>query len=205
MDKNDFTAEFKDLITSMSEDEIQKTLNALNGCKEVINRKNNKKKVELSRILSTLELNPAHLHFEGNNHKKGIIKALGATLLSDYEFRNYHKNIPPVKNEWWLYERKIAINGYSIWSLRESDICAIRPIIVVDEIIGDLKMGESFFINSESFIRISPLIIIKNSCLEDSYAFNEENYECSTLKQCVDGWYAKLIKENKSEKKYCAT
>ena len=205
MDKNEFAAEFKELISLMSQKEIEKAFNELNGCKKVINKRNNKKKVERSRILSTLELNPAHLHFDGNNHKKGSIKALGATLLSNYDFGNYQKNIPPVKNEWWLYERTIAINGYSIWSLRQSDTCAIRPIIVVDEIIGDLKLGESFFINSESFTLISPFIIIKNSCLEDSYTFNEESYECSTLKQCIDGWYAKLIKENKDEKISSAT
>ena len=86
MDKKEFTAELKDLLSSMSEEEIEKTLNALNGCKKAICKKNNQEKGEKVRLLSTTDRNEAELHFVRGKNEEGTIKAIGASLLTAFDF-----------------------------------------------------------------------------------------------------------------------
>ena len=85
MDKKEFTTELKDLLSSMSEEEIEKTLNALNGCKTAICKKNNQEKGEKARLLSTADRNEADLHYLQGKEKEGTIKAIGASLLTAFD------------------------------------------------------------------------------------------------------------------------
>ena len=196
MDKKEFTAELKDLLSSMSEEEIEKTLNALNGCKEVIRKKNNLEKGEKARLFSTFERNEAELHFVGNENKEGTIKAIGATLLTSDDFERTKSILPAIEKCWWLYDLK-RVSGNYAWSYGFNTGGRIRPIVIIEEINGDLEPGEVFSINDESFRLLSPSLMIKHNCFEDLCTYDAPNYECSILKLCVDGWYSRLIKENK--------
>ena len=198
MDKKEFTTELKDLLSSMSEEEIEKTLNALNGCKTAICKKNNQEKGEKARLLSTTDRNESELHFVRGKNKEGTIKAIGASLLTAFDFEEAKKVLPRIVDNWWLYDKQRVSDNCSEWYYNENTGGKIRPVIIVDEIKGDLQPGEEFSINNESFRYISPSLIIRNNCLDDLCTYNALNYECSILKLCVDGWYMKLIRENQS-------
>lgn len=198
MDKKEFATELKDLLSSMSEEEIEKTLNALNGCKAAISKKNNLEKGEKARLLSTTERHKAELRFTGRGGKEGTIKAIGASLLTRFDFGEARNILPGIKGDWWLYDKGRVSNNYTERCFDQKTVGKIRPVIIVDEIKGDLRQGEVFSINDETFRLLSPCLVIKNNCLDDLCTYNAANYECSVLKLCVDGWYMKLIKENQS-------
>ena len=198
MDKQEFTTELKDLLSSMTEEEIEKALNALNGCKTAICKKNNQEKGKKARLLSTTERNEAELHFVREKNKEGTIKATGASLLTAFDFAEARKILPGIVDNWWLYDKRSVSNNCIEWYYNKNTAGKIRPVIIVDEIKGDLQPGEVFSINDESFRYISPSLIIRDNCLDDLCTYNAINYKCSILKMCVDGWYMKLVKENQN-------
>ena len=196
MDKKEFTAELRDLLPSMSEEEIEKALNALNGCKTAISKKTNQEKGKKARLLATTERDEAELRVVDSQKKEGTIKTIGASLLTDSDFEEAKNILPDVKDDWWLYDKRRVSNHCSVCYFPHS-LGKIRPVIIVDKIIGDLQRGEMFYINDESFRLLSPSLIIRSSCLDDSCTYDAARYECSVLKLCVDGWYRKLIRENR--------
>ena len=198
MDKNEFTKELKELLSSMSEEEIEKTLNALNGCKSAISKKVSREKGEKARLLSTVERNEAELRYTSDDGKsEGIVRLLGASLLTCQDFDLLKDYITGSNDAWWLYDKNIVSNGHRNYAYK-STTGKIRPIVMVKEISGDLKVGEWFYINDTKFRLISQCLAIKSSCLDDYCTYFASNYECSVLKLCVDGWYMKLIRENKN-------
>ncbi len=202
MDKNEFTTELKELMATMSEAEIEKTISAINACKTVICKRNNQEREDKSRLLGIVERNESELRFTGKNGKTGTIKAIGASLLTANDFHQYKSNMPEIEDEWWLYEAKQRVkNNVGCWAENLRIVCKIRPVIIVDKIDGDLQLGETFYINDEMFRLISPCLIIKNSCLYDSCTYTSVNYDSSLVKLCVDGWFAKLVKKNNDGQK----
>lgn len=199
MNKNDFESELKDLMSSMSEEEIEKTINALSDCKSAVYKKNNQEKGEKARLLSTTEPHDAELHYIGEGEKEGTIKAVGASLLTSCDFDLLCKKLPYTNDKWWLYDKYRVSSKGNFSNCMEAG-GKIRPVIVIDDIKGDLKPDEVFCINDEKFKLLTPSLAIKIVCFEDLCTYSATNYECSILKLCVDGWYFKLIRENKMRK-----
>lgn len=207
MNKKEFTAELKELMSTMSEEEIEKTINALNGCKMAISRKSDQEKGEKARLLLTVELNRSELRCVGSDNREGTVKIYGASLLTSGDYRDYSGIIPETKGNWWLYSRAMIRNGelkYNYCIPRDA-VAAIRPVLVVEELGEVFKPGDTLYINGGKFSVLSPYLLIKSSCLDDLCSFHAVNYECSLLKLCVDGWYAKLIKENEKTDEANAT
>lgn len=196
MDKKEFTSEFKELLSSMSQEEIERTLNALNGCKSAISKKNNQEKGEQSRLLATVGRNESELYYTTLDDEAGVIKAIGASVLTSDDFNKSKDIIPAVQGAWWLYEKPYCVsNNYKERSYSPNYAYKIRPVIIIDEIKGNPKRGETIYINDVSFTLLSPRLLIKNNCFEDRCTYTAANYESSVLKMCVDGWYMKLVKE----------
>ena len=200
MNKNDFTNELKELMSSMSEEEIEKTINALSGCKSAVYKKNNQEKGEKARLLSTTERHEAELHYVGERKKEGTLKAVGASLLTSCDFDLLRSKLPSINDNWWLYDKYRVSNNNRNWSYDSATGGKIRPVIVIDDINGNLEPGEVFYINDEKFKLLTPSLAIKSACFEDLCTYSATNYECSILRLCVDGWYMKLIKENETHK-----
>ena len=100
MNKNDFTNELKELLSSMSEEEIEKTINTLNGCRSAVYKKNNKEKGEKARLLTTTEHCEATLRYVGKGKKEGTVKTVGASLLTRHDFDLLCNNLPDTKDNW---------------------------------------------------------------------------------------------------------
>ena len=199
MDKKEFTNEFKELLSSMSQEEIERTLNALNGCKSAISKKNNQEKGEQSRLLATVGRNESELYYSTLYDETGVIKAIGASVLTYEDFIKSMDIIPAVQHDWWLYEKPLCVsNNKTNRSYSPNYAYRIRPVIIIDEITGSPKRGETLYINDVSFTLLSPRLMIKNRCFEDRCTYTAANYESSVLKMCVDGWYMNLVKENKN-------
>ena len=200
MDKKEFTNEFKELLSSMSQEEIERTLNALNGCKSAISKKINQEKGEQSRLLVTVGRNESELYYTTLDDETGVIKAIGASILTSDDFDKSKDIIPDFYfGAWWLYEKPFYVsNNYKERNYNPNCAYKIRPVIIIDEITGNPKRGETIYINDVSFTLLSPRLLIKNICFEDRCTYMAENYESSVLKMCVDGWYMKLVKENKN-------
>ena len=197
MDKNEFTRELNELLSSMSEEEIERTLNALNGCKSAISKKVSREKGDKARLLATVEQNEAEFHYESRDGRSaGTIKLLGASLLTLQDYNLLKHRIPGTKDPWWLYDGCIIKNEKVNYNFTGT-VGKIRPVVLIEEINGDLKPGDIFFINDEKFLLISQCLAIKSICLEDFCTHKTYYYECSVIKLCVDGWYMKLIRENK--------
>ena len=201
MNKNDFEIELKELMTSMSEKEIEKTIMALSKCKSSVYKRNNREKAEKSRLFSTVERNESKLRYLGKEKKEGYIKALGASVLSNKDFDKLKGKITHVNENWWLYD------GYCHCRIRIKEkmksltfdrmaLGSIRPIILIEEIKGDIQPGEEFYINDEVFHLLTPSIAIKSVCLDGLCTYSDEEYESSILRFCVDGWYMKLVRDN---------
>ena len=206
MDKKEFTAELKELMSTMSEEEIEKAINALNGCKMAINRKNNQEKGEKARLLSTVELNRSELRYVKSDNREGTIKVYGASLLTTCDYRDHSDIIPGTKGNWWLYSKSLIENGHlQYYCYKKDEVAAIRPVLVVEELGDGLKPGDTLYINGGKFNVITPYLIIKSSCLDDKCTFGAANYESSMIKLCVDGWYMKLVKENEKTPEANAT
>lgn len=197
MNKDDFTKELKELMSSMSEEEIEKTISALSSCKSAVYRKNNQEKGEKARLLSTIERHEAELYYVGERIKEGTIRAVGASLLTSRDFDLLSNELPCTKDSWWLYDRYRVSNKHRSWSNDRTKGGKIRPVIVIDEIQGNLEQGEAFYINDERFKLLTPLLAIKTECLEDLCTYTAANYECSIARFCVDGWYLRLVGDNK--------
>ena len=201
MNKNDFESELKDLMSSMSEEEIKKTINALSACKSAVYRKNNQEKSEKARLFSTTERHEAELHYIREREKEGTLKAIGASLLTTHDYGLLSNKLPECNESWWLRDKTLVSNNLRFGYYSNNTLGRIRPVLIIEEIDGDLKVGEAFYINDEKFKLVTSFIAIRISCLEDLCTFNVINYECSILKYCVDGWYMKLIKENTKQKR----
>ena len=71
MNKNDFKSELKELMSFMTEEEIETAINALIGCKTAVYMKDSQEKGEKVRLLSTVERHEAELNYVGKGKKEG--------------------------------------------------------------------------------------------------------------------------------------
>lgn len=207
MDKYEFKSSLQELMGTMTEEEIEKAIDILNNNKAAVYMKENHNRGEEAKFLSTADRIDSDLYYiikrrDGTLIKDGILKTLGASNLTKEDHYTFANWIPEIKRDWWLYDGYwISDNGQVFAAGWHSETTHwIRPILIIDEIIGNLHRGESFQINDESFVLISDRIAIRTMCLEDKCTFLSGSYDTSVLKYCVNGWYFRLVHEN--EKKY---
>ena len=216
MNKNDFKSELKELMSSMSENEIEKAISALSRCKTRVYKKNNQKNGEKARLYSTTERHESELYYVGLRRKEGTIKVIGASLLTVHDYDLLKDVLPANNDSWWLYDKSvysdcdkfrvsIRSSGREISRLENNEndnkiSGKIRPVLVIDKINGDLSAGDVFYINDEKFQLLTPSIAIKTACFKELCTYNAADYESSVLRYCVDGWYMKLIRDNEQLK-----
>ena len=193
MNRNEFTEELKALTSSMSEAEIEKTIQALKECRAAVYQKQSQDKSEKARLYTVAEPHRSQLRYRGMRGADGVISVLGASLLTIFDFERLREEIPRVCDSWWLFEKQPVINGVRYWWKNKSVICGIRPVLIIDEIHGDLLPGDSFFVSEEQFDLLSPSLAIRAVCLEEPCAYTAANYGSSVIRLCIDGWYARLI------------
>ncbi len=197
MDKNDFLVALKEILPEMNEEEIKTALETLNDCKPKISKKNVCEKACKARILSSIDVKEIELTcLDGGKNERKVV-ALGASLLMDPEF-NCFKNDIPEDGRWWLHDLYYVENGKMLYNYDRVQVARIRPIIIVREMPSDMKTGDRVIINGEDFVFLAPIILLKTKCLGDSCTYNARGYFTSVIKYCVDGWYAELIKNNKT-------
>ncbi len=207
MNKNDFTNELKELMSSMSEEEIEKTINALSSCRTAVYKKVNREKSRKAMLFSTASRYEAELQYIGAGAKTGTLKTVGASLLTDSDFVDFgqlRSVIPYTTDNWWLHNGYLVSDNRINWMNIKKGNGKIRPVIIIDHIHGDLTPGEAFCINDESFILLTELLAIRAACFDEFCSYTAVNYECSIARFCVDGWYMKLINDNKTSKQQTA-
>ena len=193
MNKTDFTSELKELMATMSEEEIEKTIRALADCRDTVYRKSAREKSKKAELLLTLDRHDSTLDYTEKKGKGGKLFVRGASLLSLKDYRTLYEKLPKISGVFWLYDNHRAPDP----SRPDAKTSAgVRPVIVLDRIEGDLKPGALFYINEEKFKLLTPFLAIRVTSLRDTCTFNADSYAFSLVKFCVDGWYANLIRKN---------
>ena len=204
MNKTEFTNELKELMSTMSEEEIRKTINALNGCRSSVSRKQNRENSEKSRLFLTSERREAELYYLGEGKLEGVIVTVGASLLTSTDYTRLREELAGgdcfCGGNWWLFDHYRITSG-NICAPKDSTTTGkIRPVLLIERIGGNLKPGDCFHVNYDRFKLLTPSLAIRVDCLPDSCTFLGDEYPLSLPRFCVDGWYGKLIRENELQR-----
>lgn len=197
MNRKEFLNELKELASAMSAEEIEHTINELNKCKTDVWENANAEKSDRARLLLMTERIEATLDYV-NNKGCGQLKVAGATLLGSKDYYKFQGMIPPRVCCWWLYDMDFVKNN------RVERPCfmepgVIRPVIIIDEIIGELAPGESFKINGTAFTLLSDTLAIKNDFIP-FYCYSSGPYDNTQMRYFVNGWWRDFISNAQSIK-----
>ena len=133
----------------------------------------------------------------------------GITLLSKDEYRRYMKNIPHLKEPWWLrsphYDPIYSDNYHadfvyeegnlSVYGADVSEIKTIRPALKIYTDFSKLKIGDVFEFKSKLWTIISGDLAICNTYISTYYfrrdykAENANIYEASDIKKYIEDWF----------------
>ncbi len=197
MNKFDFAAELHELSQQMTEDEIKKAIEALNECRDRIYTNNSEDKKELSRTLKEAGIEEAVVRFRKSEHTDmGELKVYGATLLRYEDYMTYVKELPHWPGAWWLYN-KMAVKDDKIECT--ANTACIRPVLILsnpDQ--AGLRPGDVFFIGTDRFKLITRTQAIMCRCLKDVCTYLSE-YDSSIVRFCIEGWYAGLLRRNRTD------
>ena len=201
MNKKEFDSELKELMSSMTEEEIKKTIGLLDGCRALKSRKLNYDKGELTRLSATADPYGAELGFIHQGQPAGRIYTMGASLLTEDDYMRFEYVIPTTQRIWWLYNGKQAVGNKGLRpSPYDNDMGSIRPVLIIGEINGELVPGDAFSVSNERFKLLSPSLAIRTDPLDEKCTFRSFNYETSALRFFVNGWYAELVRKNKPQR-----
>ena len=195
--RNDFAAELNELLPFMTEDEIKKAIDTLNECRDDVFMNRSCDKRDLSKILLDNDMEKAVVRFRKSEHTDmGELKVYGATLLRYEDYMTYVKELPHWPGAWWLYN-KMAVKDDKIEYI--ANTACIRPVLILsnpDQ--AGLRPGDVFFIGTDRFKLITRTQAIMCRCLKDVCTYLSE-YDSSIVRFCIEGWYAGLIRRNRTD------
>ena len=205
MNRNEFINEMKELMPLMSAEEIGKAISALAGCREAVYKEKSRRYGDMARLMTTAGagLWEAELKYESDTAGPGVIRAAGASFLTQKDFNRYKDLIPEsFLAHWWLYERLSVIPGKHICYYKHGASVAVRPVLIITGIDGTLRPGDVFRAGGEELTLLSESLAIRTKCFNGSCEYDGRDYLSSSLKLFADGWFLNMVWEN--EKKAAA-
>ncbi len=198
MERQEFTKELKDLMGCMTKEELEKTISVLNGCKEAVRKNDMERKHKVSPYFTDSDAFPAELDYTAFTGEKGVIELEGASLLTQRDFDAFKNVVPVCYHDWWLKDSALVINnGRTRTPYFDSSTAGkIRPVLVIRGGRGNLRPGSIFSVNGEEFKMIHPDLAIRIKPLEDFCTYLCKDYSSSIQRICVEGWFARLCREN---------
>jgi len=199
MDRTEFLNELQELAGSMSQEEIEKALDALRECRPAVYRETFKEKGELALLRETMDTEEADLLYIDMDGNKGELHVLGGTLLPPSLFDMYRSDISVCsKTEgWWLFERQRvagSVRGYE----SGAGTARIRPALVIDGITGGLTPNQCFRTGNETFMLLSRNLAIRQGTLDSACTVSDNvYYRNSVIRHCVNGWFKNLVRKSR--------
>ena len=200
MNKTQFTSELKELMSTMSAEEIARTIEALSGCKAAVKRNADQKNCEKAELFFGARGRAAKLRYIANG-ESGTLHTVGASLPDERCYHMHRWQLPKTDDFWWLDGgRLVTDKGLRWWYDRKELTGHVRPVLLIDRIEGDLKPGDFFSVNGEAFRLLSPLLAIRTDCLQDECTYrNHYQKEPSVVLYCVEGWFESLLRKNTAQ------
>ena len=198
MDRTEFLNELQELAGSMSQEEIEKALDALRECRPAVYRETFKGKGELALLCETMDAAETDLPYIDTDGNTGELHVLGGTLLPPPLFDTYRSDIPICsKTEgWWLFERQRvagSVRGYESGARP----ARIRPALVIDGITGGLTPNQCFRTGNETFMLLSRNLAIRQGTLDSACTVSDNvYYRNSVIRYCVNGWFKNLVRKS---------
>lgn len=200
MNKTQFTSELKELMSAMTAEEIERTIEALSGCKAAVKQNDDRNKSEKAWTFRGARGHAAELRFVAQG-ESGTLHTVGASLPDEHCYHMHQWNLPQTDDFWWLDDGSLVTDkGIKRWYDRKTLMGHVRPVLLIDRIDGKLKPGDFFRANGEAFRLLTPLLAIRTECLEGECTYRDQNHHEPTIVQyCLEGWYESMIRNHSAQ------
>ncbi len=196
MNSSSFADKLKEITGCMSGEEIRDAIDRLNSYRTSAFRKNSIDKGMAAQIVSEA-MDEAELYFRYRGAVRKL-KTTGASVLTKEVFEELKRFIPVIDGPWWLHNGQAVLENRS--RIDDRPTANIRPVLCISDLSGSgLRIGDIFMINGEYLKLISERIAIRTDCLQGFCSFRSD-YDDSLVRLCVEGWYGKLVRDNRKFK-----
>ena len=194
MNSSSFADKLKEMTGCMTGEEIRDAIDRLKEYRTNAFKRKSIDKAIAAQIASEAQ-DEAELYFR---HRGAVrkLKTTGASVLTKEVFEELRSFIPVIRLPWWLHNGQAVIENSLRIAYRPT--ANIRPVLCISDLSeSGLRIGDIFMINGEYLKLISEMIAIRTDCLKGFCSFTSGYDDESMVRLCVEGWYGKLVRENR--------